>query len=86
MAEGLEGGHVDDACAVDRLAGGVGPVELVDAHEEPGEGLARPGGGGDQDVAPAADERPAPALRGRGLAQPLMVIFDGAPAYAERSR
>src|SRR5206468_4987730 len=41
-----------------------GPVEAVDADQEPGQRLARAGGGGDQRVAPGGDGDP-PLLLGR---------------------
>ena len=57
--ERLERRHVDDARdAVDLLAAFVRAVQAVDAHEEAGEGLARPGGRGDQRVVPGRDLRP----------------------------
>jgi hypothetical protein len=41
--------------------------EAVYRGQEAGEGLARAGGCGDEDVAARPDERPAPALRRRGF-------------------
>jgi hypothetical protein len=65
--QGLERRHVGHA----RRGAHVGPrlvrpVQPVDGDEEPGERLARPGGGGDQRVAPRGDVRPALRLRRRG--------------------
>ncbi len=64
--ERLQRRHVDDARdAVDRLARLVREVQPVDAHEEPGERLARSGGRGDERVVARRDVRPAVALRRR---------------------
>src|SRR5690606_7504593 len=65
--ERLERRHVDDLRPPgDVLAPGVGPVEAVDADEEPGQRLARTGGRGDERVAPLGDVRPPGPLRGGG--------------------
>ena len=70
--ERLQRRHVDDPGDVgDRLARVVGPVEPVDADEEPGEGLARSGGGRDQRVDARGDVDPALGLRaGRAVREP----------------
>ena len=66
-ARAFSGRHVDDpGGAVDRRRPLVGPVEAVDAHEEPGERLARAGGRGDQRVVARGDVGPALGLWGGG--------------------
>ena len=49
-------------------AGRLGPVGGVDRHEEAGQGLARAGRRGDQDVLAGQDPGPCPALGFRGTA------------------
>ena len=65
----LERGDVHDpGTAADLLTGLVGPVCLVDSHEEAGQGLAGSGGRGYEDVGATLDERPSLGLRfGRAL-------------------
>ena len=64
--ERLQRRHVDDARdAGDRLTRVVREVQPVDAHEEPGERLARTGRRGDERVAARGDVRPPFALRRR---------------------
>ena len=74
VGQGLEGGDVEQAAAAARRGRGRGE-EAVEAPEEGGQGLARPGGGVDQHVAPGGDGRPALLLggggRGEGGAEPL---------------
>src|SRR5919106_1044400 len=70
--EGLQRAQVHDPSgALDGFAGLVGAVEGVDRGEEPGERLARAGGGADQRVPAGGDRRPAPALGlGRSAGKP----------------
>ena len=70
--ERLQRRHVDDPRdAVDRLARVVRPVEAVDAHEEPGERLARAGGRGDQRVGarPRCAGQPSRLRRGGAVGE-----------------
>ena len=71
----LERRHVDHSGARVGSPAAWVEVEPVDAHEEPGERFARPGGRGDQGVAGRRNMRPALELRrrwslGEGLGKP----------------
>ena len=70
----LERRHVDDLGPVGHgLAPGVGPVQAIDADEEPGQRLARAGRRGDERVAALGDLRPPLALGPRGsLGEPTL--------------
>ncbi len=70
--EGLQGRDVDDPGDVgDGLACVVGPVEAVDADQEPGQRLSGPGGGRDQGVDPLGDVDPTLGLGpGRAVREP----------------
>ena len=71
-AEGLERGDVEDLEVVVEQAGLGLADQGVDAGQEGGQRLARPGGGGDEDVAAGADVGPAVGLGvggGREVAQ-----------------
>ncbi len=67
----LEGRNVQQANARARLVSFLRqlPVDLVDAPEKGGQGLARAGGRKDERVLAARDGRPAPCLRRRGRAE-----------------
>ena len=71
--QGPQRRDVDDHGLMGERTGLVGAVELVDADQEGGEGLARPGGRGDERVLPRPDRRPARGLwLGRPVGKPLL--------------
>ena len=71
VAEGLEGGDVDDARRAVEIAGLGLANELVDANEEGGEGLAGAGRGGDERGLTGVDAGPALRLGVGGVVEAL---------------
>ena len=66
VGQGFEGRNVDHLRGVGQLRIHALPHQLIDAGEEGGEGLAGPGGSGDERVPPPGDGRPADGLGFRG--------------------